>query len=203
MSKTLLSLALAAAVFAGAAHAGTVYPVAVETSDTNGTVLAADRDDPTVLFDAYASGDEFYSLGLGGNLVLDFGTMVGGKGTVIEVTYNLDDNYGSSLPGYNGGYTESMDVYVSASTDFSGATLVASVSNADAQLPGFSFIVSEVFRYVKLVDTTLATNEYSPSVDGFDIAEISFTPVPVPAAGLLLGGALAGLGALRRRSKKA
>ncbi len=185
MKKTLLSLALATAAFAGAANAAPVYPVAFVSADQNGTTVAADRSDPTVLFDAYNDGDQFYSLGLGGNLVLDFGSNLYGIGKIIEVTFKLAH------------YVETATVYVSNSTTFSGGP-VASVVNADAQ-GGYSFTVSTPFRYIKLVDT-------SPVVagrDGFDVAEVSFSPVPVPAAGLMLAGAVAGLGALRRRAKKA
>jgi hypothetical protein len=187
MKKTLLSLTLAAAAFAGAANATPVYPIAVVSADQNGTNVAADRSDPTVLFDAYTDGDQFYSLGLGGNLVLDFGSNLYGIGKIIEVTFKLAH------------YIETADVYISNSTTFSGGP-IASVLNADAQ-DGFSFLVSTPFRYIKLVDTSPITNDKSR--DGFDVAEVSFSPVPVPAAGLMLAGAVAGLGALRRRAKKA
>ena len=185
MKKTLLSLALATAALAGAANAAPVYPIDVVSYDQNGTTVAADRSNPYVLFDAYTDGDQFYSLGLGGNLVLDFGSSLYGLGKIIEVTFKLAH------------YVETADVYISNSTTFSNPA-VASVVNADAQ-DGFSFLVSTPFRYIKLVDT-------SPVVkgrDGFDVAEVSFSPVPVPAAGLMLAGAVAGLGALRRRAKKA
>ena len=185
MKKTLLSLALATAAFAGAANAAPVYPIDVVSYDQNGTTVAADRSNPYVLFDAYTDGDQFYSLGLGGNLVLDFGSTVHGIGRIIEVTYKLAN------------YAESLEVYISGSTTFSGGP-VASVTNADSQT-GFSFLVTSPFRYIKLVDTS----DVRPHRDGFDVAEISFSPVPVPAAGLMLAGAVAGLGALRRRAKKA
>lgn len=188
MKKAFLGLALATAAFVGQANAAPVYPVAVVSADQNGTTVAADRSDPNVLFDAYTDGDQFYSLGLGGNLVLDFGSSLYGMGTIIEVTFKL---------AY---YLETADIFVSNDTNFTDPK-VASVGNFEAQETGggYSFLVSTPFRYLKIVDT-------SPVVagrDGFDVAEISFSPVPVPAAGLMLAGGLLGLGALRRRAKKA
>ena len=185
MKNILFGLLLATGV-AGAAAAAPVYPVAVVNNDQNGTVVAPDRSDPNAVIGA-ADGI-FYSLGLGGNLVLDFGEQVGSPGMVTEVTFRLE------------GYIEKMEIYVSSTLDFLAAA-VATVSNQSAGLPGGAVVTfsSDPFRYVKLVDI-------SPAVkgrDGFDVDSISFSPVPVPAAGLLLGGALFGLGALRRRAKKA
>lgn len=185
MKNILFGLLLATGV-AGAAAAAPVYPVAVVSNDQNGTVVAPDRSDPNAVIGA-ADGI-FYSLGLGGNLVLDFGEQVGSPGMVTEVTFRLE------------GYIEKMEIYVSSTLDFLAAA-VATVSNQSAGLPGGAVVTfsSDPFRYVKLVDI-------SPVVkgrDGFDVDSISFSPVPVPAAGLLLGGALFGLGALRRRAKKA
>jgi hypothetical protein len=185
MKIILFGLLLATGV-AGAAAAAPVYPVAVVSTDQNGTVVAPDRSNPNAVIGA-ADG-VFYSLGLGGNMVLDFGQQVGSPGMVAEVTFRLE------------GYIEKMEIYVSSTLDFL-AGAVATVSNQSAGLPGGAVVSfsSDPFRYVKLVDI-------SPVVkgrDGFDVDSISFSPVPVPAAGLLLGGALFGLGALRRRAKKA
>ena len=192
MKKVLLGLALATGL-AGAAAAAPIYPVAVVSNDQNGTgaAIASNRSDPTVLFNAYNDGDQFYALGLGGNLVLDFGSLVSGLGTVIEVTFSRLNVY-----------IETMDIFVSTTTTFSDPA-VASVVNGGAQGPeGFSFLVNSSFQYVKLVDTS-GPIPGETRLDGFDLAEISFSPVPVPAAGFLLAGGLFGLGALRRRAKKA
>lgn len=183
MKNVLMGLVLAIGT-AGAAAAAPVYPVSVVSANQPGTV-AANRSDPTVLFDAYTDGDQFYSLGLGGDLVLMFSEVVSGLGEIVEVTFKI------------GGYFESVDIFVSTSETFADPA-VASISNQNAQ-DGISFLVSEAFQYIKLVDTS----DVRLGRDGFDVAEISFTAVPVPAAGLLLGGALFGFGALRRRAKKA
>jgi hypothetical protein len=187
MKKTLLGLALAFAASTGAANAAPVYAQSIVSYDQNGTVVTADRSDPEAV--KGAADGVFYSLGLGGNMVLDFGSgFVKAPGNVSEITFKLE------------GYIEKVRVYVSKTLDFTGAESVL-VSNQQAGLPGgvsLTFAASS-FRYVKLVD--LSPKGYNR--DGFDVDSISFSPVPVPAAGLMLAGAVAGLGALRRRAKKA
>lgn len=183
MKKTFLGLALATAAFVGHANAAQVYPVTVISADQNGTAVAADRSDVNAV--KGAADGIFYSLGLGGNMILDFGTTVTSPGAVTEVTYKLAH------------YVEILKVLTSK--DGATWTEVASVVNGDAQTSDVFSFVSTGFRYVKLLDA-------SPVVagrDGFDVDSISFSAVPVPAAGLLLAGGLAGLGALRRRAKKA
>lgn len=182
MKAFFLGLA-AAAGMAGVASAATVYPISVVSVDSNGTVLASDRSDPAAAWDGDTS--TFYSLGVGGSIVLDFG--IGGvtvPGSVTEVTYRPD------------GYYEAVYIYVSDTLDFSEPA-VGYVTNQGDLTTTLSFS-TDSFRYVKLVDNS--SRGYNR--DGFDLAEISFSAVPVPAAGLLLGGALLGFGAVRRRGKK-
>lgn len=42
-----------------------------------------------------------------------------------------------------------------------------------------------------------------PVVVGVSVTDVELTPVPLPASVLLLGAGIAGLGAMRRRQKKA
>ena len=203
MKKALLGLVLAASTVGamGAANAATVYAGAV-VETTPGTrpidpapvdYIGPDRYTPTNILgapDAY-----FYSLGKGGSIVLDFLQMVQSPGKVIEVTFNR-------ISGGRG--LESFDIFVSATMDFLNPKVASFDNNFGNPGPRgltYSFAFdAEDFRYVKLVDTTPKS---SRSPDGADIESIGFSPVPVPAAGFLLGGALFGLGALRRRAKKA
>ncbi|MFN7224030.1 MAG: VPLPA-CTERM sorting domain-containing protein [Paracoccaceae bacterium] len=186
MKKVILGLVLAAGL-AGAASAAPVYPVAVVETNTNGTILSPERADPLAMFDGDTT--TFYSLGLGGYAILDFGPGgVKSPGSVTEVTFRL------------AGYIEKLRVLISNSLDPASFVSVATVENDEAQAPSGAVLsfVAPAFRYVKLLD-------FSPvraDRDGFDVAEISFSPVPLPAAGFLLGGALFGLGALRRRRAK-
>lgn len=192
MKKTLLSLALALAASSGAANAAPVYAQSVvstnQTADDDGNPVAGDRSDPLAVIGP-ADG-VFYSLGFGGDMVLDFGAgFVKAPGTVSEITFKLE------------GYIEKVKILVSKTRDFTGAES-AVVSNQTAGLPGGASLTfaAPSFRYVKLVD--MSARGYGAR-DGFDVDSISFSPVPVPAAGLMLAGAVAGLGALRRRAKKA
>jgi hypothetical protein len=188
MKKVLLGVALATAGFVGQANAATVYADSIVSFDQNGTVASLDRSDPEAV-KGPADGI-FYSLGIGGNLVLDFGAgvRVNTPGLVSEVTFKL------------AGYFERMSIFVSKSLVFSDPA-VATISNQTAGLPGGAALtfVSDSFRYVKLVDFSTS----GVARDGFDLDSISFTEVPVPASGLLMGAALFGLGAMRRRNKKA
>jgi hypothetical protein len=178
MMKAFFLGLVAAFGVAGVASAATV----VVSADTNGTVLKSERSDTSAVLDGDVS--TFYSLGVGGSLVLDFGYLVGSPGYITEVTYN------------SSGYYEALSVYVSETLDFSDDP-VAYVTNQGEATSTISF-ETDGFRYLFLVDDS----DSGYNRDGFDIAEISFSPVPVPAAGLLLGGALLGLGATRRRVKK-
>lgn len=183
MKKFMLGLTLALGV-AGAASAAPVYPVAALLADQNGTIVAPERSDPTAMFDGDMT--TFYSLGLGGSVVLDFGKLVAAPGMIAEVTFRL------------AGYLERVIISVGLAAD-GPFTQVATLSNAAAQGGATVSFNSDPFRYVKLLDNS----PVRAGRDGFDVAEISFSAVPLPAAGLLLGGALFGLGALRRRAKKA
>lgn len=186
MKKLLLGVLLASGL-AGAAAAAPVYPVGVVPGSINQPgPVAPERSDPAAMWDQDVN--TFYSLGLGGSIILDFGRLVTSPGSVTEVTFRL------------AGYVERLRILVSSVTDDASFTQVATIENDEAQAPSGATLTfaSAPFRYVKLVD-------FSPvraGRDGFDVAEISFSPVPVPAAGLLLGGALLGAGALRRRKAK-
>ncbi len=52
------------------------------------------------------------------------------------------------------------------------------------------------FDTLRLIDTTPGS---SPSDDGYDVDAVGVSPVPLPAAGALLAGALGGMSLLRRR----
>lgn len=75
----------------------------------------------------------------------------------------------------------------------------------------FDFFVDGIFRgraNYATADTIFADQRGSVfgigaslTTTGFRLAEISTTPVPLPASGLMLVGALAGFGAMRRRTQ--
>lgn len=179
----LKTLAAGAVFMAGAssASAAIIYADSVISADTNGTFLSPDRADTSEALGA--SDNKFYSLGLGGNIVLGFGSLGTGDIGIYEVTF-----------GNIGGYPESVDVFaISGATE----TYVGSISNSQAQ-SGAKLTYTGWFDSLKLVDTTPNS---SPSVDGFDLDAVSVAAVPLPASALLLAGGIAGFGALRRKKK--
>ena len=177
--KTLLYTA-ALAITATAGHAATFYASEV-VSFTPGVFYDVwpGRDDATSALGA-ADGD-FVSLGIGGEIVLSFGTDFHAGGLIYEETYGARYNH-----------DESADIYASAD----GVTwdLISSVSNGSVAT---AYDITGTYSLLKIVDTSSTTGG---TFDGFDLDAISVT-APLPAAGLLLGGALFGTGLLRRRNK--
>lgn len=183
--STTFACALALSLSAAAAsHAAPIYATSV-ISYTPGTFkrVEAGRADP--LSALGAEDGSFVSLGLGGSIVLGFSKSFRAIGQVFEVTFNDKSKH-----------KESADVFGSAD----GVTwvLLASLKNHIST----SFSAAGVFSQLKIVDTS---TKKGATFDGFDIDAVSVQPVvtPLPAAGLLLAGGLFGLGALRRRARKA
>ena len=181
--KFLSSLAVVAGLVlaAPAVHAAPIYADSV-VAFTKGFVEqdVAGRSDPTAALGA-ADGS-FVSLGFGGSIVLAFAQPFKAIGQVFEVTFNDKSRH-----------KETADVYVGNGVTW---TLIASLKNHLST----NFSAAGIFTQLKIVDTS---NAKGATFDGFDIDSVQVSPVPVPAAGFLLGGALLGLGALRRRARKA
>lgn len=135
---------------------------------------------------AYGAADgSFYSLGLGGSATFTFlpTVLFTSPGAAVEITN-----------GVRAGYVETMNLYgILGGIE----TFIGSVTNAVASNV---FTFTGVFDSLKVVDTS--PNGFGIR-DGFDIDSISVAalpaPVPLPAGGLLLLGALGGVAALRRR----
>lgn len=178
MLKSLAIAAVLATAGTVAANAAVVYPTSVVSANQNGTPVAPDR---SVTANALGATDgAFYSLGFGGAITLDFGRLVGGAGTITEVTYNPR------------GYLEFARLF----TSLDGITFTALSTSFNAlAIAGQDLFAATPFRYLKLVDAS----PYRAGRDGFDLDSVGFAPVPLPAAGLALAAGLAGLATLRRR----
>lgn len=138
--------------------------------------------------------DTFYSLGLGGEVTLGFGTSFSaGTASVYEITF--------SRPTLKDRHYEAVELYaLDADKNEVGYSKV--ITNLDGSA---SFKIDGAFTYLKLKDVT-STYDWgvqSSSFDGFDVGMVSIAAVPVPAAGGLLLAGLGGLAALRRRKKNA
>lgn len=182
---------------AGAAHATPVLPVSftVETATcalANGAVpgcgVASRRD--TGAINLGSPDTSFYSLGLGGELVLHFNQALRGITSFFETTWGNPDLY-------------KEEASFSVSTDGVNWTDIGVATNWLSA--GIStFTVGSSFTWLRLVDKTSGTGG-----DGFDLNALQVTvdentPItPAPAAAVLLGSALLAGGALRRRNRRA
>lgn len=179
--KALALAAVAAVGLSGAASAATIYATSVD-SFTPGprTLIEASRLDTN---NALGSADgKFLSLGFGGEVVLSFGQAFGSPLAATEITFNRP------IP------AETADVYVGNGSTW---TLLGSASNWPATS---TFTFAGYFTKVKVVDTSVAPGG-GFLADGFDLDSVGVSPVPVPAAGLLLAGGLGLLGARKLRRK--
>lgn len=192
--KTLLA-AGAAITLAASAHAATVtvgpggfdagWATTITYDDEAARGTANDRDNP---LNALGAADgSFFEIGLGSFADLTFGTEFDSTATAYEVTFgDISD------------FPESIDIYAGNGVGAGfGGVFVTSMTNADAAGGGlFSVAGLGIFETLRFIDT-------SPSdglkTGGFDIDAVRVAPVPLPAAGLLLLGALAGGVTLRRR----
>lgn len=174
---------------ASISSAATIYASSAVTSSgavADGAVSSA-RDD---IDNAFGAADgKFYSLNLGGWAVFGFGQGFVGPASVLEVTWSC------SVVGDMCGYPERVEVLTSSvfnGLDLAGFTSQGFIGNAQAQGSGGALALAPgTYSWLALRDVTPS----GPSDDGFDVDSVGVTAaVPLPAAGLLLAGGLAGFG---------
>lgn len=205
-TRILILTTLALLAFAGSAFAvvspPSVYADSVVAYNPTSGVASARADatnalgapDPIIS----SSGINFVSLGIGsadtqgigGSIILDFGTHFTGSATIYETTYEPRT-----------GYNEYADVYGlnvdTGSWDFLGTVNNQPQGSGDYDGYTLDFLVDGIFSQMKIVDTTFANG--GANGDGFDVNAVAVTPTPIPGAALLLGSGLVGLVGLRRR----
>jgi hypothetical protein len=188
MFKKLALAAVLALGSAASANAALVYASSVVSNNQNGTVTKAGRSDATKALGAIDGN--FYSLGFGGELVLGFDKLVGGAGFVKEVTFGAVSKH-----------LESASFYTSLDGVTWSAAPILAFNLEAVKVSGQALFAAGPFQFVKIVDTS----SIFAGRDGFDVDAVAFqeyvAPVPLPAAGLLMLGGLAGLGLAKRRKK--
>ncbi|WP_165455673.1 VPLPA-CTERM sorting domain-containing protein [Paracoccus subflavus] len=183
----------------GTAHAATYTASSIIEDETSYGVCTSSAascaaDDRRTITNVLGSTDgAFYSLGKGGELTVGFDMAVFTRGATVvleEVTFK--DPLSSR-------HFEAVDLY---SIMGGVMKLVTTVYNTSKTA---TVNISHSFEYLKLVDVTSREYASTTSFDGYDIDSITLTPqpVPVPAAGLLLLGGIAGFAVLRRRKAAA
>ncbi len=161
---------------------GVCEPAVGVPGDTVDNCLV-DRDNPDNALGA--PNDDFYSLGFGGEIVLGFGQDFTGSNVaaVFEVTFDRDV-----------GHDEAVELFAVNGDDVES---IAILTNSEAEA---SALIKVPFTALKLVDVTKTEFPNSTSFDGFDVASVGISEVPLPAAGLMLLMGLGGFAAMRRKS---
>jgi len=218
MMKTLATASvLALGLSTAAAEAATIFATQIDVGrasvagigwDATVQTNTASRDDAG---NALGAPDQvgvqqqgFFSLGLGQAAVFGFGNTFRKKATAFEVTFVCSNPVNGTCKqaeiadvyAFNGSYNPFNGAFGVTDLTFAGFSLVGEVRNGDGSTDdGATITIGGPFTYLALVDRSPG----GTGRDGWDVDALRVTAVPVPAAGLLLIGALGGLAFWRRR----
>ncbi|MGN7870091.1 VPLPA-CTERM sorting domain-containing protein [Paracoccus sp. 22332] len=189
--KTLLAGLVLAASTVGA-NAATYYAdkvISVNPGSCTGTAYGCSLNDRQNVNNAIdASESTFYALGFGGDITVGFPIPLLSQQNVaaFEITFNRQVGHDEAAKVFS--VLNGVETLLGTITNFEGENTV---------------VASGPFEYIKLLDVSLSVFPNTSSYDGFDLGAIKVSPVPLPAAGVLLLAGLGGLAAVRRRKTAA
>lgn len=192
LSANAISIVSASAICDPTTTAPFVLTGAVCATDPSRTDLSA--------VNLGAADGNFFSLGVsattgyGGYAIFELSPAFTGPAMVVEVTNPSN-------------HLEAANVYVANSLSELNAKYLASdtVGTVDNGMGGNTtanntVTFTGVYSYIMFEDVSSLMYSTTGSQDGFDLDSFTVTPVPLPLGALLLGTAILGLGASRRRT---
>jgi hypothetical protein len=203
MRMILMTAAVVASAAAGSARAETVY---ADDFDANSYCLSCTPDGWTTTSGSVdIIGDGNFAWYGDGNYIDMNGTT--GVPGAIETTVSgltVGESYTLTFDvGYNNDFGNNEQLSF-AIGDLAGSYGPPIESSASTFLTlSYSFIATAEDQVLSFADTgsTPGSDLGGPILDNVLITTAAVAPVPLPAAGLLLLGGIAGLGALRRRRR--
>jgi hypothetical protein len=134
---------------------------------------------------ALGNTSKFFEIGRGSYAVFTFGSLFSGPAAVVEVTFGNPQNQPEFADVFTGiGGIDGIFTYAGTISNTIPTSIIA--------------LAGGPFDALRLEDKTPGTG-----LGGFDVASVRVSPVPLPAAGVLLLSVLGGLGMMRRRKSAA
>lgn len=207
-----LTIAAAAGALALALSASVASAAILVTADQglmgNGGAVPASRSDTAAVTDGDVN--TFYSLGIGGSLTASITGNIA-TASVLEVTLGNNASFPESARiflGESDTGTLLGEIFNDASggtnTSSNGATITATANTPSNGITSFLIdLGGNTGSALTFVDTTGDNFSVAGTTkDGFDIGELSITPVPLPMSGLVLLTAIGGVAVAYRRKPR-
>jgi hypothetical protein len=188
LTRTLAALAAVLTLTSAPAIAATIGPVSATIILDGPRGTLNDRDNINNALDNDPAS--FFELGYNAIVDFTFGQLFQGPGHIIEIT---------GIPNFDSSWVEAVKIEVGRNGVFTVAEPNPYFNTDSYGKVAFTF--AGVFDTLRLTDVTPifgSAKANAGETGGFDVASISVSPVPAPAAGLLLLTALGGISVLRR-----